>query len=110
MPQEEKARRLKRLDQLQESILSRKNALFLGETVQALVDGLKNGRWQGRTRGDKLVFFDAEGDHMGELVDIVVTKTGPWALQGVPARIPGASLEGVTADDNPHQSAADPHH
>ena len=86
VPQEEKARRLKRLDQLQESILSRKNALFLGETVQALVDGLKNGRWQGRTRGDKLVFFDAEGDHMGELVDIVVTKTGPWALQGVPAR------------------------
>ena len=47
-----------------------------------LVDGHHRGRWQGRTRTDKLVFFDDPLDRLGELVDVEVTKTSPWSLQG----------------------------
>ena len=87
VPQEEKAHRLKTLDQVQEGIQTQKNSRLLGETVEILVDGFKNGRWQGRTRNDKLVFFEDVRDRFGELVNVKVTRTSPWSLQGVPAGI-----------------------
>ena len=81
---EEKAYRLHNLDEIQEGILSQKNSRLLGETVEVLVEGHKNGKWQGRTRSDKLVFFEDEGDDLGELMNIQVTGTSPWSLQGTP--------------------------
>ena len=87
VPREEKALRLKNLDEIQEQIISQKNSWLLGETVEVLVDGHKNGKWQGRTRADKLVFFEDEGEHLGELMKVQVTRTSPWSLQGVPADI-----------------------
>ena len=83
VPREEKALRLKNLDEIQEQINSQKNSWLLGETVEVLVDGHKNGKWQGRTRADKLVFFEDEGEHLGELMKVQVTRTSPWSLQGV---------------------------
>ncbi len=84
VPQEEKDYRLKNLDAVQEGILSRNNALLLGETVEVLVESLTKGKWRGRTRSDKLVFFQDEADHLGELMNVRVTKTSPWSLQGMP--------------------------
>ena len=109
---EEKKRRLKELDSLQESILRETNAALLGQTVQVLVEGRKKGRWQGRTRTDKLVFFDHdarpdadsdvqnvaqnvvqydvqsgdfdESGYLGQLVDVTIGQASPWALQGAP--------------------------
>ena len=82
--QEEKAYRLHNLDEIQEDILTRKNSQLLGETVEVLVEGRKNGKWQGRTRTDKLVFFEDEGDALGELMNVRITRTSPWSLQGTP--------------------------
>ena len=82
MPQDVKKARLERVEVLQESIVTQINAGLLGTTVRILVEGAKKGRWYGRTRGDKLVFFDEERDLLGRLVEIEVTKTGPWSLQG----------------------------
>ena len=82
IPQEEKERRLKELDQLQEQLLTEKNSLLQGQTVEVLVDGHHKGRWKGRTRTDKLVFFDDPQDRLGDLVRVEITKTSPWALQG----------------------------
>ncbi len=89
---EDKSRRLKELDQLQESLLREINAALVGHTVQVLVEGQKRGKWQGRTRTDKLVFFPGEaqpdagragwGDYPGQLVDVEITQAGPWSLQG----------------------------
>jgi tRNA-2-methylthio-N6-dimethylallyladenosine synthase len=39
-------------------------------------------RWGGRTRTNKLVFFDAPYDPTGQLVQVLVTRTGPWFLEG----------------------------
>lgn len=110
VPPEEKQRRLKALDALQESILRESNAALVGQTVETLVEGRKRGKWQGRTRTDKLVFFADDsaaaedggnggaegsnggdsgnadcGDYRGQLVNVAITHAGPWSLQGTPA-------------------------
>jgi tRNA-2-methylthio-N6-dimethylallyladenosine synthase len=82
VPQDEKVRRLKELDHLQEELLTRTNASMLGREVEVLVDGHKKGKWQGRTRTDKLVFFPDPGDWLGQLVRVKIDQTSPWALQG----------------------------
>jgi tRNA-2-methylthio-N6-dimethylallyladenosine synthase len=52
--------------------------------MEVLVEGKKKGKWYGRTRTDKLVFFEKDADCLGQLVNIEVNKTSPWALQGSP--------------------------
>ena len=79
---EEKRRRRERIEELQERIATEINSQLLGETVEVLVEARKKGKWQGRTRTNKLVFFSGESDHLGKLVNVKVEKTGPWALQG----------------------------
>ena len=91
VPQEEKQRRLKGLETLQESILTGINSAYFGETVEVLAENRKRGSWSGRTRGNKLVYFDVdetadrtpEMDLTGRLVDVRVTRTGPWSLAGL---------------------------
>jgi len=82
IPPEEKKRRLSKAEALQQSIASENNARFLGKTVEVLVEGKKKAKWQGRTRGDKLVFFPDSADLSGQLVKVKIDKTSPWALQG----------------------------
>ena len=94
VPREEKEYRHRNLDKIQEGILSQINGRLLGETVEVLVDGQKNCKWQGRTRTDKLVFHEDEGDHLGELMKVDITKTGPWSLQGIPVANRGQRNEG----------------
>jgi tRNA-2-methylthio-N6-dimethylallyladenosine synthase len=84
VPQADKARRLKLVDQLQESILDDINTSLVGQTLEVLVDGRKKGKWRGRTRTDKLVFFNDDGERLGQLVDVKIDEAGPWALQGTP--------------------------
>jgi len=78
----EKKRRLNLIEQLQESVATEINARLLGKTVEILVEGRKQSKWQGRTRTDKLVFFSDSGNYMGQLVNINIEKTSPWSLQG----------------------------
>ncbi len=70
------------IEQLHESIATEINARLKGETVEILVEGRKKGKWQGRTRSDKLVFFSDDGNHIGQLVNVSIQKTSPWSLQG----------------------------
>ena len=89
--QEEKQRRLSGLETLQENILTGINSAYLDDTVQVLAENRKRGSWTGRTRGNKLVYFDipetddcaADADLAGQLVDVRITRTGPWSLAGV---------------------------
>ena len=58
VPPEEKERRRKAVDDLQERIVGEINAALLGQTVEVLVEERHKGKWRGRTRTNKLVFFD----------------------------------------------------
>jgi tRNA-2-methylthio-N6-dimethylallyladenosine synthase len=82
IPPAEKKERLNRIEQLQENIATEINARLLGKTVEVLVEDTKKGKWQGRTRSGKLVFFSNNGDCLGQLMKIRIEKTSPWSLQG----------------------------
>ncbi|HUU08271.1 MAG TPA: tRNA (N6-isopentenyl adenosine(37)-C2)-methylthiotransferase MiaB [Dehalococcoidales bacterium] len=82
IPATEKKRRLDQIEALQEKIARQINARLLGQTVEVLVEDRKKGKWQGRTRSGKLVFFSSNADCRGRLVKIKIEKTSPWSLQG----------------------------
>jgi tRNA-2-methylthio-N6-dimethylallyladenosine synthase len=82
VPREEKVRRLKQLDDLQAELLAEVNAGLVGQDLEVLVEGRKKGKWQGRTRSNKLVFFEDGVDHLGELVNVEIQRSSPWSLQG----------------------------
>jgi len=82
IPPAEKRRRLDRVEQLQERIAAEINNQLLGQTVEVLVEGKKQGKWQGRTGTGKLVFFSEDGNYMGQLVRIMIDRATPWSLQG----------------------------
>ena len=79
---EEKTRRRVQLEDLQQGILTEINSALLGQEVDILVEGRRDGKWYGRTRTDKLVFFQSVDEYLGQLVNLNITKTGPWSLQG----------------------------
>ena len=81
---EEKTQRRQRIDDLQEAIQRDINSELLGQDVEILVEGRHRGKWQGRTRSNKLVYFQDQVDRRGQLVHVNVTKTSPWSLQGTP--------------------------
>jgi len=82
VPASVKIKRRKELEALQERIVSEINGGLEGKTVEVLVEGRKKGKWWGRTRSDKLVFFEDATDRIGQLVDVRIESTSPWSLQG----------------------------
>ncbi|HMR66518.1 MAG TPA: MiaB/RimO family radical SAM methylthiotransferase, partial [Anaerolineae bacterium] len=91
VPAAEKKRRLDALNALQEEIVTEINAGLLGRKLEVLVEEKQRGRWKGRTRTNKLVFFEDESgkDWKGQLANVEITWTGPWSLRGsLPGQTP----------------------
>lgn len=84
VPRQEKWRRHRAIETLQERICRERNLRYIGTTVEVLVDGMAKGRWRGRTRGNTLVFFEARGEWKGRLVSVRITEASPWYLLGEP--------------------------
>lgn len=82
VPYEIKRERVSKIEARQAIIAGEINSKLLGTTAEVLVEGEKNGKWYGRTRNNKLVFFKDNKDHLGEMAYVSITKTSPWALQG----------------------------
>jgi tRNA-2-methylthio-N6-dimethylallyladenosine synthase len=82
VPADEKERRRRMLDDLQTSILEKKNAAYLGRLEEVLVENKHKGKWRGRTRHNKLVFFEDTRDCTGQLVPVQITSTAPYSMVG----------------------------
>ena len=82
VPHEEKRTRLKAIEELQEEILTEINTPLKDQATEVLVENRKGGKWYGRNRNDKLVYFEDEQDRKGEVVNVRISKTSPWSLQG----------------------------
>jgi tRNA-2-methylthio-N6-dimethylallyladenosine synthase len=82
VPDIEKRRRHQAIEELQESVSRRKMAVWLGKTVQVLVEGKTKGRWRGRSPQGKLVFFDNKRVMRGDVVEVHITHAGPWSMSG----------------------------
>ena len=78
---EEKMRRFRMLEQLQEEIVAEINKKYLGEAVEVLFEEKVKNRWKGRTLTNKLVFVESEADLKGKILPVTVTWTGPWSMQ-----------------------------
>ncbi len=106
VPEAEKGRRFRALEELQSQVAAEINARLVGRTVEVLVEtrhpaarqGAPEGgppareRWKGRTRTNKLVFLDSAEDLRGRLVPVRVEWAGPWSLVGGPL-VPADVLE-----------------
>ncbi len=82
VPEQEKMRRFRQLEALQESVSAEINAGYVGETVDVLVEKRHKGRWMGRTPTHKLVFFGSPRELRGELVQVRIANSGAWSLRG----------------------------
>ncbi|MBE2267098.1 MAG: tRNA (N6-isopentenyl adenosine(37)-C2)-methylthiotransferase MiaB [Anaerolinea sp.] len=89
VPEAEKKRRHELIDELQARVVAEINSAYLGKTVEILVEDQHKGKWRGRTPQNKIVFFEDSGDWCGKLVNVEITWTGPWSMQG---RLPNAQL------------------
>jgi tRNA-2-methylthio-N6-dimethylallyladenosine synthase len=82
VPPETKKERLAFIEKQQETIAAEINARMLGSPAEVLVEGRQKGKWQGRTRSDKLVFFIGGEQLAGRLVLVSIDHTGSWSLSG----------------------------
>ena len=82
VPEEEKMRRFRLLEEQQEGILSEINARYLGETVRVLFEEKVKERWKGRTETNKLVFVESEAELRGQALPVKILWAGPWSMIG----------------------------
>jgi tRNA-2-methylthio-N6-dimethylallyladenosine synthase len=88
IPQKIREERNQRLLGLINEIAARKFKKFVGRQVQILVEGpsRKNpARMTGRTRCNKIVVFDGNDRHRGQVMDLKITRAGSFTLYGDPA-------------------------
>ncbi len=80
VPKEEKMRRFRLLETLQEEISAEINARLLGKSANVLFEEKSRGRWRGRTPTNKLVFVESDENLLGQERDVTITWTGPWSM------------------------------
>jgi tRNA-2-methylthio-N6-dimethylallyladenosine synthase len=82
VPEDEKMRRFRLLEDQQEGILGEINARYLGRSVRVLFEEKVKARWKGRTETNKLVFVESEADLRGQLREVKIQWAGPWSMIG----------------------------
>jgi tRNA-2-methylthio-N6-dimethylallyladenosine synthase len=82
VPDEEKWRRFRMLEDLQEKIAAEIHSGYLGQTVPILFEGKVKNRWKGRTPTNKLVFAESNDDLRGQIRPVKIEWTGPWSMIG----------------------------
>ena len=80
--EEEKWRRFRVIEKLQEGIAAEHHEKLMNKTVSVLFEEKKHRRWLGRTENMDLVFADSEEDLTGKLLPITINWTSPWTMGG----------------------------
>ena len=88
VPEQEKMRRFRVLEELQAGIAARINARYAGQSTEVLFETRQGDRWRGRTRTNKLVFVETEQDLRGRLLPVTIEWTGPWSMIARPLEAP----------------------
>lgn len=85
IPEEISGQRLRRLIELQQKILLRKNEFLVGKEVEIMVEGISkksSDELQGRTRTNKMVVFKGRKELIGNIISVKIVTSGCWALRG----------------------------
>jgi tRNA-2-methylthio-N6-dimethylallyladenosine synthase len=80
--EEEKMRRFRLLEDLQEQVVGEINARYLHQTVDVLFEEKVKRRWKGRTPTNKLVFVETEADLRSQVLPVKIDWAGPWSMIG----------------------------
>jgi tRNA-2-methylthio-N6-dimethylallyladenosine synthase len=82
VPPEEKLRRFRLLENLQEQISTEIHARLMGQTLPVLFEEKAKKRWRGRTPTNKLVFVETEQNLRSQVLPVTIQWTGPWSMIG----------------------------
>ena len=82
VPEEEKMRRFRLLEALQEQVVGEINARYLHQTCEVLFEEKVKRRWKGRTSTNKLVFVESDEELRGQTRPVTIDWTGPWSMIG----------------------------
>lgn len=82
VPEDEKMRRFRLLEELQEQVVGEINARYLDQTTDVLFEEKVKQRWKGRTPTNKLVFVETDEDLRGQVLPVQIAWTGPWSMIG----------------------------
>ncbi|NPA32056.1 MAG: tRNA (N6-isopentenyl adenosine(37)-C2)-methylthiotransferase MiaB [Aquificae bacterium] len=82
LPDEVKTERMRRLLELQKSILSEIAKSYEGTVQEVLVEEEKDGKLIGRTSTNKWATLSGSPELLGKIVRIKVTKASPFNLEG----------------------------
>jgi len=82
VPAEEKMRRFRIIEKLQEEFSAGINKAYQGRTVPILFEDKSKSRWRGRTPTNKIVFVESDQDLRGQILDVHVSWAGPWSMIG----------------------------
>ncbi len=82
--EEEKKIRLAILnDKVKEASL-KSNEKYIGKTLEILIDEVKDGVYQGRTRNNKVVHLEDDNKYeIGQFVDVEIKRVTTWCMFGV---------------------------
>jgi tRNA-2-methylthio-N6-dimethylallyladenosine synthase len=82
VPPGEKLRRHKALEALQAGIAGEINRTLIGSQQEILIEQASNGRWGGRTRGNKLVYLTDGAASKGERLRVRISEATAWSMLG----------------------------
>jgi tRNA-2-methylthio-N6-dimethylallyladenosine synthase len=80
VPADEKMRRFREIEMLQEAISTEINSHYLGTKIPVLFEEKVKKRWRGRTPTNKLVFVETEEELHGLVRKAQIQWTGPWSM------------------------------
>jgi tRNA-2-methylthio-N6-dimethylallyladenosine synthase len=87
LPAAEREDRMRRTLELVNQVAGRRYTGLVGQRVEILVEGpsKKNpARLTGRTRCNKIVVFEGADRHLGQVMDVNITRAGSFTLYGDP--------------------------
>jgi tRNA-2-methylthio-N6-dimethylallyladenosine synthase len=83
VPEEEKLRRFRVINDAQQARQRARNAARIGSHEEVLVDTIRDdGRVSGRTRHFRIVHLEGGAELLGRTIDVVIVASGPNALHG----------------------------
>lgn len=82
VPPEEKMRRFRVLEDLQEKIVRGIHNGYLENNTPVLFEDIVKNRWRGRTPTNKLVFVESPEDLRGQVRGVRITRAGAWSMSG----------------------------
>ena len=80
--EEEKKKRLAILNDKVKEMSLKSNEKYVGRTLEVLVEANKNGKFEGRTRNNKVVHITGDGINIGDFVNAKITQASTWCLFG----------------------------